>query len=146
MRREYAVSSDQGGTLQPIQEHSWDVTWNVPDPRGVQNTFFTLHPSSSLRELQTYFTFPPDQGVAEVVSSKKSYDSPDKFVGGSPYEQIFQDQDAVIVLYDIAPGSAVSAHQRLLLQGSGGGAGRPLGLDLRARRRRLHRLPSAAAV
>ena len=103
MRREYAVGSDQGGTLQPIQEHSWDVTWPVPDPRGVQNTFFTLHPYSSLRELQTYFTFPPDPGVAEVVSSKKSYDSPDKLVGGSPYEQIFQDQDTVIVLYDIPP-------------------------------------------
>ncbi len=44
VRKEYAVGSDQGGTLQPIQEHSWDVTWNVPDPRGVQNTFFTLHP------------------------------------------------------------------------------------------------------
>ena len=105
VRKEYAVGSDQGGTLQPIQEHSWDVTWNVPDPRGVENTFFTLHPYSGLRELQTYFTFPPDQGIAEVVSSKKSYDSPDKFVGGSPYEQIFQDQDSVIVLYDIPPGT-----------------------------------------
>lgn len=105
MRREYAVSSDQGGTLQPIQEHSWDVTWHVDDPRGVQNTLFSLHPYSSLRELQTYFTFPPDQGVAEVVSSKKSYDSPDKLVGGSAYEQIFQDQDSVIVLYDIPPGT-----------------------------------------
>jgi hypothetical protein len=105
MRREYAVSSDQGGTLQPIQEHSWDVTWNVPDPRGVHNTFFSLHPSSSLRELQTYFTFPPDQAVAEVVSSKKTYDSPDKLVGGSPYEHIFQDQDTVIALYDIAEGA-----------------------------------------
>jgi hypothetical protein len=105
MRQEYAVGSDQGGTLQPIQEHSWDVTWQVPDPRGVHNTFFTLNPSSSLRELQTYFTFPPDQGIAEVVSSKKTYDSPDKLVGGSPYEQIFQDQDTVIVLYDIAPES-----------------------------------------
>jgi hypothetical protein len=104
MTREYAVGSDQGGTLQPIQEHSWDVTWHVDDPRGVQNTLFTVHPSSSLRELQTYFTFPPDQGMAEVVSSKKSYDSPDKFVGGSEYEQIFQDRDTVIALYDIAPG------------------------------------------
>jgi hypothetical protein len=103
VRKEYAVGSDQGGTLQPIQEHSWDVTWTVPDPRGVHNTFFTLHPYSSLRELQTYFTFPPDQGMADVVSSKKSYDSPDKLVGGSPYEQIFQDEDAVIVLYDIPP-------------------------------------------
>jgi hypothetical protein len=103
MRREYAVGSDQGGTLQPIQEHSWALTWSVPDPRGVHNTFFTVHPYSSLHELQTYFTFPPYVGMADVVSSKKSYDSPDKFVGGSPYEKIFQDQDSVVVLYDIPP-------------------------------------------
>jgi hypothetical protein len=105
VRREYAVSSDQGGTLQPIQEHSWDVTWFVPDARGVQNTFFTLNPHSSLHELETYFTFPPDIGISGVVSSKKSYDSPDKFVGGSPYEQIFQDEDTLIALYDIEPGA-----------------------------------------
>jgi hypothetical protein len=101
VRREYAVSSDQGGTLQPIQEHSWDITWNPADPRGVENTIFTLHPYSSLEELQTYFVFPPDVGMADVVGSKKSYDSPDKLVGGSPYEKIFQDQDTVIALYDI---------------------------------------------
>jgi hypothetical protein len=71
----------------------------------VQNTLFTVNPHSSLRELQTYFTFPADIGISGVVSSKKSYDSPDKFVGGSPYEQIFQDQDTVVVLYDIAPGA-----------------------------------------
>ena len=105
VRREYAVGSDQGGTLQPIQEHSWDVTWSVPDPRGIENTFFTLNPYSSLHELQTYFTFGPDVAVAEVVSSKKSYDSPDKFLGGSPHEKIFQDQDSVIVLYDIPAGT-----------------------------------------
>ena len=105
VRREYAVSSDQGGTLQPIQEHSWDVTWRVPDPRGVQNTLFTLNPHSSLHELETYFTFPADIGISGVVSSKKSYDSPDKFVGGSPYEKIFQDQDTIVALYDIALGA-----------------------------------------
>jgi len=103
VRREYAVGSDQGGTLQPIQEHSWDVTWSVPDPRGVDNTLFTLNPHSSLRELETYFTSPPDIGISGVVSSKKSYDSPDKFVGGSPYEKIFQDQDTIVALYDIPP-------------------------------------------
>jgi hypothetical protein len=64
-----------------------------------------LNPYSSLHELQTYFTFGPDVGIADVVSSKKSYDSPDKFVGGSPYEKIFQDQDSVIVLYDMPPGT-----------------------------------------
>src|SRR5439155_17147814 len=31
--------------------------------------------------------------------------SPDKFVGGSPYEKILQDQDALIVLDDIPPGT-----------------------------------------
>jgi hypothetical protein len=55
--------------------------------------------------LETYFTFPADIGISGVVSSKKSYDSPDKFVGGSPFEKIFQDRDSVIVLYDIPPGT-----------------------------------------
>jgi hypothetical protein len=105
VRREYAVSSDQGGILQPIQQHSWDVTWSVPDPRGKQNTFLTIQPYSSLRELQTYFTFNPDAGVEGVVKTKRTYDSPDKFLGGSPYEKLAQDQDTVIALYDIPPGT-----------------------------------------
>ena len=108
VRREYAVSSDQGGVLQPIQQHSWDVTWSVPDAKGVQNTLFTLNPHSSIHELQTYFTFPPDVAVETVVRSKKMYDSPDKFSGGSPYEKIFQDRDSVIVLYDIPDGARFS--------------------------------------
>ena len=48
VRKEYAVGSDQGGILQPIQEHSWDVTWAVPDARGVHNTLFALNPHSSI--------------------------------------------------------------------------------------------------
>ena len=101
VRSEYALGSDQGGILQPIQQHSWDLTWSLPDPRGKQNTFFTLNPHSALRELQTFFVFGPDAGVEAVARSKKMYDSPDKFSGGSPYEKIFQDRDALIVLYDI---------------------------------------------
>jgi hypothetical protein len=101
VRREYAVSSDQGGVLQPIQQHSWDVTWSVPDARGVHNTLFTLNPHSSLRELQTYFVFSPDFGMEAVVRSKRFYDSPDKFSGGSPYEKILQDQDAIVALYGV---------------------------------------------
>lgn len=105
MRKEYAVGSDQGGVLQPIQQHSWDVTWAVADARGVHNTFFTIQPHSSRHELQTYFVFGPDFGTEAVVRSKKTYDSPDKLVGGSPYERIFQDQDTVIALYDIPAGA-----------------------------------------
>ena len=128
VRREYAVGSDQGGVLQPIQQHSWDVTWAVPDPRGVQNTLFTLNPHSSISELQTYFVFAPDNAVEAVVRSKKTYDSPDKFLGGSPYEKIFQDQDTVIALYDI-PRGTVSAHQRVLLERPQRSSGRCVRLD-----------------
>jgi hypothetical protein len=103
VRREYAVASDQGGVLQPIQQHSWGVTWAVPDPRGMQNTLFTLHPYQGLRELQTYFTFAPDGAVEEIVKSKPTYDSPEKLLGGSPYEKIFQNEDTVIALYNIPP-------------------------------------------
>ncbi len=105
VRREYAIGSDQGGVLQPIQQHSWDVTWAVPDGRGVQNTFFTLNPHSSLHELQTYFVFTQDSGIEDVVRSKKMYDSPDKFSGGSPYEKIVQDQDTLVALYDVPNGA-----------------------------------------
>ena len=80
------------------------------------------------------------------MRSKKSYDSPDKLVGGSPYEQIFQDQDTVIALYDIPPGARfphINGFFSKDLQRCRRGH---IGLDLRARRRRVDRLPAAAAV
>jgi hypothetical protein len=45
-----------------------------------------------------------DHGV--TFEGKPSYDSPDKVLGASPYEKVFQDLDTVIALYDIAPGCA----------------------------------------
>jgi hypothetical protein len=104
VRREYAVGSDQGGVLQPIQQHSWDVTWSVANPQGRQNTLFFLNPHSSTRELQTYFVFTPDTGIEDVVRSKKFYDSSEKFSGGSPFEKVVQDQDTVVALYDVPAG------------------------------------------
>lgn len=99
--RDYAVGSNQGGVFQPVQQHSWDVTWAVDDPRGVHNTLFALHPHYDVRDLQAYYTRPPDLLVEYFRRFRPSYDSPDKFLGGSPYEQILQDQDTLIALYDI---------------------------------------------
>jgi hypothetical protein len=84
-----------------VQQHSWDVTWAVDDPRGVHNTLFALHPHYDVRDLQAYYTRPPDLLVEYFRRFRPSYDSPDKFLGGSPYEQILQDQDTLIALYDI---------------------------------------------
>jgi hypothetical protein len=104
LSKSYAVGSDQGGELQPIQQHSWDLTWRVENPAGVNNTIFSLHPYSGLYELQMYFTMHPDYAVEAVARSKRSYDSPDKLLGGSPYEQIAQSDDTVVALYNIPDG------------------------------------------
>ena len=105
-RRDYAVGSYQGGMADPIQTHVWDVTWAVPDPRGVHNTMFSMHPISSSFDMQTYFTELPDQMIKGVTKEgKASYDSPDKLLGGSRFEQVFQNLDTIIALYDIPPGT-----------------------------------------
>ncbi|MCS7043840.1 MAG: hypothetical protein NZR01_13720 [Bryobacteraceae bacterium] len=105
MTKDYAVSSDQGGVLQPVQQHSWDVTWRLDHPEGRHNTLFSLHPYSGMTELEAYFTFSPDFGTEAVYRSKVTYDSPDKLLGGSPYERIAQSEDAVVALYDIPAGT-----------------------------------------
>jgi len=106
MRREYAVGSYQGGMADPIQTHVWDVTWAVPDPRGRHTTMFSMHPYSSPKGMQMYFNVRPDTMVWEVAAQgKPSYDRSDKLVGCSPYEQVFQDLDTVVALYDIPEGT-----------------------------------------
>ena len=106
MRKDYAVGSFQGGMSDPIQTHVWDVTWAVPNPRTQHNIMFSMHPESSPHSMQMYFSDFPEPMIGGAVNlSKPSYDSPDKLVGGSPYEQVFQDLDTIVALYDIPPGT-----------------------------------------
>ncbi len=105
MRAAYVLGSSQGGLLQPIQQQTWDLTWAVDDPRGIHNTLFTLHPYSSPHEGAMYFAEPWDMVTELIVRSKTQYDTPTKWTGGSPYEQVFQHGDALVALYDIAEGT-----------------------------------------
>ena len=105
MRPEYVLGSSQGGLLQPIQQQTWDLTWAVDDPRGVHNTLFTLHPYSSPLEGTMYFAEHWPMVTELIVRSKTEYDSPTKWTGGSPYEQVFQHEDVVLALYDIPEGT-----------------------------------------
>lgn len=106
LTRDYALGSDQGGLLQPIQQHSWDLTWAVPDPRGVHNTIFSVQPFYGAEELMMYFTEMPDFMPAAVTfQGKPTYIAESKLLGGSPHEQIFQQDDALISLSDIPPGA-----------------------------------------
>jgi hypothetical protein len=106
VRKDYAVGSYQGGLSDSIQAHVWDVTWRVDDPRGVHPTLFSLHPHSSMQSMQMSFATYPEPMIKAVANEgKPSYDEPDKILGCSPYEQVLQDHDTVIGLYDIPPGT-----------------------------------------
>jgi hypothetical protein len=106
LRHDYAVGSTRGGRMDPIQAHVWDVTWAEADPRGKHNTMFSLHPHSSGAAMQATFVTYPEPYIKNVTfEGKPSYDSPDKIMGCSPFEQVFQDLDTVIALYDIPPGT-----------------------------------------
>jgi len=102
MTRHYALGSLQGGILQPIQQHTWDVTYASGKP---YNTLFTLHPFFSGKELAMFF--PEEQKFLsdEVDRYHKVYTNPNKWNSSSPYEQTFQHKNALIVLYNIEQGA-----------------------------------------
>lgn len=98
MTNDYVLGSLQGGILQPIQQHTWDVTFVSAQPH---NTLFTLHPFFSGKELAMFF--PEEQKVLsdEVDRYHLVYTNPNKWNSSSPYEQTFQHKNALIVLYNI---------------------------------------------
>ncbi len=106
MSADYAVGSMQGGLLQPIQQHTWEVQWATDDPLEGFNVLFGIQPYSSGHELGMYFPEEPKLLTRSVVQAEKgTYDSPDKWTGGSPFEQVFQHEDVLVALYDIPPGT-----------------------------------------
>jgi hypothetical protein len=102
---DYILGSSQGGLLQPIQHRTWSLVWHEANPTGVANTFFALHPYHSPLEGTMYFAADWDLVTDLIARSKVDYNSADKLVGGSPYEQVFQHRAALIGLYDIPAGT-----------------------------------------
>lgn len=96
----YALGSLQGGILQPIQQHTWDVTY-ADDTTNT--TIFTLHPYYSGYELAMFFPEEIEWLSDEVDRYHKVYTDPDKWNSASPYERTFQHENAIVVLYDLAP-------------------------------------------
>ncbi|MFV1980833.1 MAG: hypothetical protein ACC655_06745, partial [Rhodothermia bacterium] len=100
MTEDYALGSIQGGILQPIQQHTWDVTFG----NGMDNaTLFTLHPFYSGYELAMFFPEELEWMTDQVDRYHLVYTDPDKWNSSSPYERTFQHENTLIVLYDIAP-------------------------------------------
>ncbi len=100
--KNYGIGSLQGGILQPIQQHTWGVRYTYGRP---YTTIFGLHPYWSALEVGMFFPEEVKTLIADVVASKGTYNNPDKWTGGSPYERTFQHKNTLIVLYDVAPGT-----------------------------------------
>jgi hypothetical protein len=100
--KDYGIGSLQGGILQPIQQHTWGVRYTYGRP---YTTIFGLHPYWSGLEVGMFFPEEVKTLIADVVASKGTYNNPDKWTGGSPYERTFQHKNTLIALYDIAPGT-----------------------------------------
>jgi len=100
--QDYGIGSLQGGILQPIQQHTWGVRYTYGRP---YTTIFGLHPYWSSLELGMFFPEEIKPLIADVVGSKSTYNNPDKWTGGSPYERTFQHRNTLLVLDDIPPGT-----------------------------------------
>jgi hypothetical protein len=102
MTGDFCLGSLQGGLHQPIQQHTWDITFDSPLPN---NTVFTIHPYYSSYELGMFFPEPPKLVLDGVVASKGTYNNPDKWTGSSPFERTMQHENTIIVLYNIDEGA-----------------------------------------
>ncbi len=104
--KDYGIGSLQGGILQPIQQHTWGVRYLYGRP---YTTIFGLHPYWSSWELGMFFPEELKPLIADVTASKSTYNNPDKWTGGSPFERTFQVKNTLLVLYDI-PGGTMTEH------------------------------------
>jgi len=100
--RDYGIGSLQGGILQPIQQHTWGVRYTYGKP---YSTIFGIHPYWSVIEIAMFFPEESKVSLAWITASKRTYNNPDKWTGGSPYERTFQHKNTLIALYDIPVGT-----------------------------------------
>jgi len=98
----YALGSLPGGILQPIQQHTWDVTWKGS---ATNSTLFTVHPSVHAKELAMFFPEEMRAITKTITAQKGVYGSPDKLISASPYEEILQDDNVLLAFYRVPEGA-----------------------------------------
>ncbi len=95
--KDYALGSSYGD-LTAVENHRWDVTW-VSERDG--STCFFINPSYSAEQLLKYFDDDPNTIVANITRQRPYYKDPNKWIEGSPYEELLQHENTIIALYDI---------------------------------------------
>ncbi|MDQ5978371.1 MAG: hypothetical protein QG602_1345 [Verrucomicrobiota bacterium] len=91
------------GDLTDVENHRWDLTWVSPKDGA---TCFFINPSYSARQLIRYFPSTIDLILPDIVRQRPYYADPNKWIEGSPHEDVFQHENTVIALYDLPPDAA----------------------------------------
>ncbi len=94
----YSLGSLNGGLIQPVNQHSWDVSWKAPIDRS---TIFSLHPAASPELLAEFYPACEEEAWNTLASLYGRYPTFNKYIGGSPYEELFQHRNTLIAIYDI---------------------------------------------
>ncbi len=115
MTKDYALGSIQGGLVQPIQQRSWSLTINSSHDK---NIIFGLHPYVSEKELGMFFPEEPSFMLEKIDLVKNGYTSENKWVGGSPFEKIYQYKNQIECIYDI-PKDVKYQHVDIFIPGWG---------------------------
>jgi|GEM_PF-4835289 len=112
MARDIALGSvEADGIAQPIQQHTWGITFGVDRPNA---TIFSVHPDASEQELATYFPEEPELMESGILGSKASYGNENRWIGGSRYEWVRQDENRLVATYSI-PATARWHHVDLFI-------------------------------
>jgi hypothetical protein len=94
----YALGSIDDGIVQPIQQRTWSLVLRSNEK---YNAIVGLHPYFSARELGSFFPEEPSFMFEKIEGVKNGYTSEDKWVGASPYEQLWQRKNQLKCLYDV---------------------------------------------
>lgn len=95
--KDYALGSSFGD-ITAVENHRWDLTW-ISEKDG--STCFFINPSFSKKQLLKYFDDDPDKILDNIIRQRPYYKDPNKWIEGSPFEEVIQHENTLIALYDI---------------------------------------------
>lgn len=105
LSQSFALGSTQlglpNGCGAPIDLVSWDLTWNAPKHEGIVTC---NHPYLSPKRFSAFLSEAPQSIGRNVAAPKPALQNPDRLSGASPFEQMMQCENAMVVLYRIPEG------------------------------------------
>jgi hypothetical protein len=93
----YSLGSIMAGHNDEIQTRTWSLDWKG---RGNNNALFGLNPYISKTALSAYFPGNPDTVYKNILKQRPFYDDTNKWIGGSPYENLFQYKNVLLGIYN----------------------------------------------